>query len=561
MVAVLKTKNRRLFAAETLLCFVSAVIPAILRHHDMQVLDIAFAREFGFRLLLYTGILVLAVYLNDLYQIRVLSDKRALLPRLAKASVVAIVVYALIAAILPDAATGRVVFGSALLLCDFLFLLQYKLLGDYLANKAMRERVLVLGDGDLARTLHEELQSGIHHRQVLANTPKIEAAVLDCVRIVGADDPTVEEPRGEIRERIEGLRNVIDVMVLAFDGQTWPAAPALRAGQEEDARGLLTDAMEAGGRSTAGRTSAGRPDAARRTSTDFAVQRSVPTGCDVLRGIAGLEALGSGADYRQSDTCGTDTLMRGLVTLKLCGINVVGGLDYYERLTGRVFLSSPAGPLFFSQERFNIDKISLLIKDLWERLLAVIIFVIAIPFLLLVPVAIWLETGRPLLFVQPRVGRGGKVYNLYKWRSMTNGEVTRVGRLIRKTKLDELPQLINVLKGEMSLVGPRPEMPGFVKEFRTANGYYNLRHMVKPGLTGWSQIMFPDARAEDAMTKLSYDLYYVKHFSIVSDMVIMLETFKMIVFRSRLGLGKLRAPSASDEVTLELVRVRTGHEV
>jgi lipopolysaccharide/colanic/teichoic acid biosynthesis glycosyltransferase len=236
----------------------------------------------------------------------------------------------------------------------------------------------------------------------------------------------------------------------------------------------------------------------------------------------------------ESEDIRSDYLIRGLEALKLYSdVRVIGGLDYYENLSGRIFLGVPAGPLFFSKESFKIDKISLLIKDVWERLLALSILLMTLPHLLIVPIAIWLETGRPLLFVQPRVGRKGKVYNLYKWRSMFDDKVTRVGRLIRATKLDELPQLINVLKGEMSLVGPRPELPHFVDDFRRANRYYNLRHMVKPGLTGWAQIMFPDAKAEHAMTKLAYDLYYVKHFSLVSDMVIMIETFKMIVFRNR----------------------------
>jgi lipopolysaccharide/colanic/teichoic acid biosynthesis glycosyltransferase len=162
-------------------------------------------------------------------------------------------------------------------------------------------------------------------------------------------------------------------------------------------------------------------------------------------------------------------------------------------------------------------------------------------------IAIWLESGRPILYCQERVGEGGRTFTLCKFRSMrTDAEqsgrpvwarsnddrVTNVGRFIRKSRLDELPQLWNVLRGDMSFVGPRPERPYFVAELAREIPFYQQRHAVKPGITGWAQVKYRyGASVEDAMEKLRYDLYYIKHLSVSLDLTILFDTVKVVLFR------------------------------
>jgi lipopolysaccharide/colanic/teichoic acid biosynthesis glycosyltransferase len=163
----------------------------------------------------------------------------------------------------------------------------------------------------------------------------------------------------------------------------------------------------------------------------------------------------------------------------------------------------------------------------------------------LTAVAVWLETGRPVLYKQERVGQHGRRFALFKFRSMRvdaegatpiwasrqDERVTRVGRFIRITRLDELPQLWNVLCGDMSFVGPRPERPYFVEMLSEEIPFYHERHAVKPGITGWAQVKYRyGASVEDAAEKLRYDLYYIKHLSVIFDLTILFDTVKVILF-------------------------------
>jgi lipopolysaccharide/colanic/teichoic acid biosynthesis glycosyltransferase len=168
--------------------------------------------------------------------------------------------------------------------------------------------------------------------------------------------------------------------------------------------------------------------------------------------------------------------------------------------------------------------------------------------MLLVALAIRIESGKgqPILYRQERVGERGRVFQLVKFRSMrTDAErggvavwasknddrVTRVGRIIRRTRLDELPQLWNVLRGDMSVIGPRPERPQFVADLAEKIRYYNLRHCVKPGLAGWAQLRYPyGASIEDAEEKLKYDLFYVKNNNLLFDFLILIQTFEVVLF-------------------------------
>jgi lipopolysaccharide/colanic/teichoic acid biosynthesis glycosyltransferase len=177
----------------------------------------------------------------------------------------------------------------------------------------------------------------------------------------------------------------------------------------------------------------------------------------------------------------------------------------------------------------------------------VVLGIITAPLMVLTAAAIALESGFPVLYRQERVGEHGRTFILRKFRSMgldaekegtpiwaKSGDerVTRVGRFIRLTRLDELPQLWNVLRGDMSFVGPRPERPFFVAELSKAIPFYQQRHVVKPGITGWAQVRYRyGASLEDATEKLRYDLYYIKHLSIFFDLTIVFDTVKVVLFR------------------------------
>jgi len=172
--------------------------------------------------------------------------------------------------------------------------------------------------------------------------------------------------------------------------------------------------------------------------------------------------------------------------------------------------------------------------------------VLAAPFTLLTALAVYLDSDGPILYCQERVGEHGNVFTVYKFRSMQvdaekegtplwarsgDERVTRVGRIIRTTRLDELPQLWNVLRGDMSFVGPRPERPFFVEQLAQEIPFYQQRHSIKPGITGWAQVKYQyGSSIEDAMEKLRYDLYYVKHLSLALDLSIVFDTVKVIMF-------------------------------
>ncbi|MGE3775177.1 MAG: exopolysaccharide biosynthesis polyprenyl glycosylphosphotransferase, partial [Gammaproteobacteria bacterium] len=185
-------------------------------------------------------------------------------------------------------------------------------------------------------------------------------------------------------------------------------------------------------------------------------------------------------------------------------------------------------------------------KRLFDIVASLFLLSLTLPFMLVTALAILLESGRPIFYTQRRVGLRGECFNVIKFRSMrTDAEVdgkpvwaakednrvTGVGRFIRKTRIDELPQLLNVLKGDMSFVGPRPERPEFVSELAQVIPYYDLRHHVKPGITGWAQVSYPyGSSIKDAREKLQYDLYYLKNYSVFLDVNILLQTIQVILW-------------------------------
>lgn len=229
---------------------------------------------------------------------------------------------------------------------------------------------------------------------------------------------------------------------------------------------------------------------------------------------------------------------------KLAGIDSSDALSFCERELGKIDISllQPSWMLF--SDGFKYSKRRMMAKRLFDLILASLFFLVLWPFMLLTAIAVRMDSSGPILYHQIRVGLNGKPFRIYKFRSMRqdaekNGavwakkndvRVTRVGAFIRNTRLDELPQLYNVLAGQMSFVGPRPERPEFVTDLAKQLPFYETRHKVQPGLMGWAQLKYSyGASVEDARNKLQYDLYYTKNHSFLMDMLIMIQTVEIIL--------------------------------
>ena len=237
--------------------------------------------------------------------------------------------------------------------------------------------------------------------------------------------------------------------------------------------------------------------------------------------------------------------LRDLLECKIGGIRVSDISTHFEKRLGQIRLDYVnAGWLIFG-DGFNQGFVRTAIKRVFDIVCAAFLLALTLPLMVFTMLVISLESRGPVFYRQERVGLNGKSFNVIKFRSMrsdaehdgnprwavaADDRVTRVGRLIRKVRIDELPQLYNVLKGEMSVVGPRPERPFFVESLTKDIPYYAVRHSVKPGVTGWAQVRYEyGATVEDAKHKLQYDLYYVKNHTLFLDMLIMFETVSVVL--------------------------------
>ncbi len=235
-----------------------------------------------------------------------------------------------------------------------------------------------------------------------------------------------------------------------------------------------------------------------------------------------------------------------MLCCKLAGIEVVDAPSFYERVSRKLLIENITPSWFIFSHGFRVTWMLRFLKrslDITVSLAGLLCFLPLAPFIAL---AIKLDSSGPVLFRQIRVGEGDRLFMLMKFRTMrqdaesrtgavwsqiNDPRITRVGHFLRKTRLDEVPQLVNVLRGDMSFVGPRPERPEFVRTLKEIIPYYSERHYVKPGLTGWAQVCYPyGSSVEDAIEKLRYDLYYIKNISIFFDLYIAARTFIVIIF-------------------------------
>lgn len=237
-----------------------------------------------------------------------------------------------------------------------------------------------------------------------------------------------------------------------------------------------------------------------------------------------------------------------LIACKMSGIEVVDLVSFLEKQTGKIDVKALHPSSLIFADGYVQTVVKPLSKRLFDMLMSLMILLVSWPIMLLTALAIRIESGfkGSVLYTQVRIGAGGRPFRIMKFRSMVenaeaNGvqwaeendaRITKIGYFIRKTRIDELPQLFNVLKGNMSFVGPRPERPEFIKELAQKIPYYNLRHGLKPGITGWAQVRYQyGASTEDALQKLQYDLYYMKNYSVFLDIVIIFETIQVVLFQ------------------------------
>jgi sugar transferase (PEP-CTERM system associated) len=239
--------------------------------------------------------------------------------------------------------------------------------------------------------------------------------------------------------------------------------------------------------------------------------------------------------------------VKQLLNCKLQGIEIVDYPAFFETLVGKIPVEDLEPSWLVQSKGLLITPTMRLLKRAIDIVLASILLVVVAPILMPVALLVKITSPGPVLYCQKRVGLNGQIFTIYKFRSMVvNAErgqgaiwaqendprITRFGHFIRKTRIDELPQLFNVFKGDMSFIGPRPERPELVAEIEKTVPYYQERHIVKPGITGWAQIMYPyGASIGDALEKLRYDLYYIKNLSVLLELVIVLETINVMLFR------------------------------
>ena len=235
-----------------------------------------------------------------------------------------------------------------------------------------------------------------------------------------------------------------------------------------------------------------------------------------------------------------------LLDCKLRGVQITDLQSFFERELGQIRLDSLKASWLVFGEGCRQGLIRETVKRLFDVIASGLLLMVALPVIIITALLIRLEGGGPIFYRQERVGQGGRVFEILKFRSMRNdaerdgkpkwaisndNRVTRIGNFIRRTRIDELPQIINVLRGEMSFVGPRPERPFFVRQLVQEIPFYAARHSVKPGITGWAQVRYPyGASLQDASQKLQYDLYYVKNHTLFLDLLILVETVEVVLW-------------------------------
>jgi sugar transferase (PEP-CTERM system associated) len=239
--------------------------------------------------------------------------------------------------------------------------------------------------------------------------------------------------------------------------------------------------------------------------------------------------------------------LEALLASKLQGVRIEDGVGFYERLSGKILTEQLRPSWLIFGQGFRQNRLTRALKRAMDLALSIFGLMVFSPLFLVLALLVKLTSPGPVFYRQERVGEDGHCFTLYKFRSMKvdaekmtgpvwaedrDPRITPTGRIMRKLRLDELPQMFNVLKGEMSFVGPRPERPAFVQKLRELIPYYDLRFSVKPGITGWAQILYHyGGTVKGSQEKLQYELYYIKNMSLILDLFIILQTVKVVLFQ------------------------------
>ena len=443
-----------LLICETALIILAMYVAALIRLGDRGLDHMTLNIHKAF---LVAGVTQLWLYFGDLYDFRVLSDRRELFVRAVHALGATSLTLAAIYYWAPDTVIGRGIFVlAAFFVITLVF--GWRVAFEWSSRQlGPRERLLLVGTGEgavrLARELYERRDLGIKIVGFIDPDPARVGAPVINPGVIG----TIEDIPAIVRARR------VDEVVVSLS----------------DARGMLP--------------------------------------------------------------------MDKLLEMKLDGVRFDHLASLYEKYTGKIAVENLRPSWLIFSEGFNKSRSQTVIKRTIDLVLALIGIVLAAPLMLLVALAIRLTSKGPVLYHQQRVGQHGRVFTLHKFRSMrTDAEketgavwarqnddrITPLGHFLRRSRLDELPQMWNVLCGHMSVVGPRPERPEFVSTLTKQIRFYGQRHSVRPGLTGWAQVSYTyGASVEDAMEKLQYDLFYIKNMSIALDLFIIAKTVKTVLMR------------------------------
>jgi len=438
--------------------------------------------EFAWQVLVFVITLQVCFYYCDLYRLSALRGRTEQLISLGQSLGSACLLLGILYFIFPSLLLGRGIFFIGVALVPAFVISSRMALDQIWQAAAAAENVVVIGAGDLALTLARHL----HERNDLN------------VRLAAFIDV-----HGGVERRI----------------------PSMARGMKQGIAAAVADVDYAAREE---RTLFNRPVFGPEESLMAVVEKFQAT-----RIIVALE------DQRNA------LPTRDLVRLRVQGVRVEDINSTIAALTGRICLEMVKPSWFVFTDGFHRSIVTLIIKRAIDLASGLVGLAISFPIMLLVALAIKLDSKGPVIFRQRRVGLRGSCFELLKFRSMrvdaeegtgarwatvNDPRVTRIGRLLRKYRLDELPQFVNVIRGEMSLVGPRPERPEFVEELRKQISYYDERHSVRPGLTGWAQVQYRyGSTLEDAVRKMEYDLFYLKNMSIFLDCAIVLDTFRIVV--------------------------------
>ena len=481
------------FVVQSLLCTVSfavAVQVAWWARLD-PTLPVLFGLRAG-RVLTSAAILVLVFFLTGYFERRHHLSTSMYLPRLLQSVPLAAVTLALLYQFVPTVALSWQVSGGGLLLMTTLMIGWHALAPVAIRKGALAENILILGGGPLAAQIVERVRDVTPWGfQVAGYIPIREDRAVH----------KASQPAAAIGELLTGTE----------------AKPALESADPSQAQVLPFPVVE-------------RPDA-----TSLGRIQDLD---DIINGHD-IHTLVVALDDRRGKLP-----LASMVNAKLRGIAVYDAIDFYERLTGRMLVARLRPSSIIFSEGFSPGRLTMAAKRVLDILAATMLLIVSAPVQIMVAIAVAASSKGPVLFRQERVGLNGVPFTMLKYRSMrTDAEdagpqwaaegddrVTPVGSFLRKSRLDELPQLWNIFAGQMSFVGPRPERPCFVRSLREQIPYYDQRHAVRPGLTGWAQVKIAyGASVEDSLGKLEYDLYYIKRLAVAFDITIITETVRVLL--------------------------------